>query len=115
MARRGGLNLLASGEKVQAFLSIATDTKVHQLSSSQAASWEERAGMALEAAGQSVIERRRAAATSSPAPSTPTPPPVAESQKSVAEQIRDLAALHAEGILSDEEFSAAKANLLSQM
>ena len=29
--------------------------------------------------------------------------------------IRDLAALHSDGILSDEEFAAAKANLLSQM
>jgi hypothetical protein len=111
----GGLNLLASKEKVQAFLSIATDAKVHQLSSTQATSWEEKAGMALEAAGQSVIERRRhgAAPPEAPVSAPPTSPDLG--QKSIAEQIRDLAALHADGILSDEEFSAAKANLLSQM
>ena len=111
----GGLNLLASKEKVQAFLSIATDTKVHQLSSSQAASWEEKQGMALEAAGQSVIDMRRHGSASPAAPNEPTPPAPVQEKKSVAEQIRELAALHADGILSDEEFSSAKANLLSQM
>ena len=109
----GGLNLLASGEKVEAFLSIATSAKVHQLSSSQAMSWEEKAGMALEAAGQSVIDMKRHAA---PVPAvSPRNDPPAPTQKSVAEKIRELAALHADGILSDEEFASAKATLLSQM
>jgi len=107
----GGLNLLASKEKVQAFLSIATSTKVHQLSSSQASASEEKMGMALEAAGQSVLDlRRNVAPTVAHQLASPAAVP-----KSVADQIRELAALHADGILSDEEFATTKASLLSQM
>lgn len=110
----GGLNLLASKEKVQAYLSIATDRTVHQLSSSQTSASEDKQGMAIEAAGQSVLDLKRHAPGAAPAPIV-MQQEAAPAAKSIAEQIRDLAALHADGILSDEEFATTKASLLSQM
>ena len=35
--------------------------------------------------------------------------------RSVADQLRDIAALHKEGILSDEEFAAKKSDLLKKL
>jgi Short C-terminal domain len=47
-----------------------------------------------------------------PPPAAPPPaaPPAAES--SMTDQLNQLAALHQQGVLSDEEFTAAKAKLL---
>jgi hypothetical protein len=47
-----------------------------------------------------------------PPPAAPSPaaPPAAES--SMMDQLNQLAALHQQGVLSDEEFTAAKAKLL---
>jgi hypothetical protein len=45
---------------------------------------------------------------------TPAVAPIAESTPSVADEILKLADLHAQGILTDEEFSAAKTKLLNQ-
>ena len=41
------------------------------------------------------------------------PPPVAPAAPDMTEQLRQLAQLKSQGILSDEEFTAAKAKLLS--
>lgn len=40
------------------------------------------------------------------------PPPAAPSQDAQTAQLQNLAALHAQGVLSDEEFAAAKAKIL---
>ncbi len=108
----GGLNLLASKEKIQAYLSIGTDKQVYQLSSSQSMASEQKAAMSLEAAGRAVLDAKRHSELVAPTAVQPASPPAPPAQKSVAEQIRELAALHSEGILSDEEFTAAKNRLL---
>ncbi|MGH3178334.1 MAG: SHOCT domain-containing protein [Streptosporangiaceae bacterium] len=46
------------------------------------------------------------------APSAAPPPPAAPSQSSaMLDQLNQLAALHQQGVLTDDEFSAAKAKL----
>jgi len=47
-----------------------------------------------------------------PPPPSPSPPPAAPSQSSaMLDQLNQLAALHQQGVLTDDEFSAAKAKL----
>ena len=47
-------------------------------------------------------------------PQQAPPPPVAPSQSSaMLDQLNQLAALHQQGVLTDEEFSAAKAKLFA--
>jgi len=51
-------------------------------------------------------------------PSPPPPPPAsgaAQSTEDIASQLEKLAALHDSGVLTDEEFAAKKAELLSRM
>ncbi|MEZ5145146.1 MAG: SHOCT domain-containing protein [Acidimicrobiales bacterium] len=43
----------------------------------------------------------------------PPPPPAAPSEGDVIEQLKQLGELHAQGILTDEEFAAQKAKLLN--
>ena len=99
----GGLSVFASGERIESFVSVATDRKVHKLGCTRAA------GVALEAAGKGVVEAAHGAATQ----------PVAVTQAAagltVAEQLRQLADLHKDGILTDEEFAAKRAVLLDRL
>lgn len=70
---------------------------------------EDNVGLALEAAGNSVLADLNA---------TPAPPAVTTQIAPVptaAERLRQIADRHKEGLLSDEEFSAAKAKLLEQL
>jgi len=60
---------------------------------------------------QAVADRDRPVA---PMASIPAPTPAAPAAPGLVEQIQQLAALHAQGILSDPEFAAAKARLLGQ-
>ena len=46
------------------------------------------------------------------APPAPEPPPPAAASSPMIDQLNQLATLHQQGILSDEEFAAAKAKLL---
>jgi hypothetical protein len=49
-----------------------------------------------------------------PPPQQAPPPPAAPSQSSaMLDQLNQLAALHQQGVLTDEEFSAAKAKLFA--
>ena len=49
-----------------------------------------------------------------PPPPSAAPPPAAPSQSSaMLDQLNQLAALHQQGVLTDEEFSAAKAKLFA--
>ena len=45
-------------------------------------------------------------------PPPQAPPPAAEPEDATTEKINELAALHASGALTDEEFAAAKAKAL---
>ncbi|MGH3154477.1 MAG: SHOCT domain-containing protein [Streptosporangiaceae bacterium] len=55
----------------------------------------------------SALEQQQAPA---PAPDVPAPAPAATSP--MLDQLNQLAALHQQGVLTDDEFSAAKAKLL---
>ena len=60
---------------------------------------------AMEAAAAQAVANAQAAA--------PPPAPAAAAAPDLMSQLNQLGTLHAQGILSDEEFSAAKAKLLS--
>jgi hypothetical protein len=55
------------------------------------------------------------AVTAPPSPAAPTPEPATPPISSAAEQLRELAKLRDEGILTPEEFEAKKAELLEKM
>ena len=88
-------------------LTIATDRKVHTLTTEgELLSGDDKAGRALEAAGQAVLDELLAAAPAgAAAPAVPD----------IADQIKKLADLHAAGVLTDEEYAAKKADLLDRM
>lgn len=129
-----GVAHLAGAEGRRAFLTIATDKQIHALTNQTGKKFigatnrgHNDVGMALEAAGNSVLKvggdplsasnsepfadggtrlaARQEVAALNPSATSPT----------LTERLRELAALHQDGILSDEEFSAAKAKLLSSL
>ncbi|HVX69983.1 MAG TPA: SHOCT domain-containing protein [Mycobacteriales bacterium] len=103
-----GLSKLASNENRFLFLTISTDRETYSLREKGGRSRDaDQVPMRLELAGQGILDAlaSKNAATPAPLASGPTPP-------SVADQLRDLAGLHQDGVLSDDEFAAAKAKLL---
>jgi Short C-terminal domain len=48
-----------------------------------------------------------------PPPPPPAPPPAQDASSSMIDQLNQLADLHQRGVLSDDEFAAAKAKLFS--
>lgn len=99
-----GLSKLASNENRILFLTISTDRETYSLHETGGMSrLQDQIAMKLELAGQGILDALGSRAPS--APSTPAP-------GSVADQLRDLAALHRDGVLTEEEFAAAKAKLL---
>jgi len=76
------------------------------------------AGLALEVAGNSVLGVVEVAAQEiAPEPQRPSDPQPAvvsppAAEPTLAGRLRELADLHKDGILSDDEFAAAKAKLL---
>lgn len=104
-----GVSTLYSSENLKTFLTIVTDGQTHSLQSQGASSY--KAAQALASAGTAVVQSAQAsqatAITSEPRPGVqPT------SHSSLTEQLREIASLHKDGILSDEEFQAAKGKLL---
>ena len=96
----------ASKQKRTLFLTIVTDRKVHTLQTEkEALSSDDKAGLALEAAGQAVLDSL--AASTAEAPAAPQP--------DAADQLKKLADLHAAGILRDDEFTSKKTDLLARM
>lgn len=61
---------------------------------------------AMDAAAAQAVANAQAAAP-------PAPAPAAAPSNDLMDQLTQLGALHAQGILSDDEFAAAKAKLLS--
>lgn len=117
-----GLAHLAGEAGRKSFLTIATDKAIHTLTNqshngfiSKSNKGHNDVGLALEAAGNSVLDVVDDAAHD----------PVLEPQSVVvgqaaagptlAERVRELAGLHKDGILSDDEFAAAKAKLLGEL
>lgn len=64
-----------------------------------------------EAARQAAAQQAAAQAAYQPPP-PPPPPPAAPAEDESIVKLKQLAGLHAAGILSDEEFAAAKARAL---
>jgi hypothetical protein len=121
----GGIAHVATAESRTSFLTITTDRQIHTLTNqvsngliSTVKKGQIQVGAALESAGNSALGvpglpdqalssvthpavESQAAAVGQPA-AAPT----------LSERLRELAELHKDGILSDEEFAAAKAKLL---
>lgn len=122
-----GIAHVASQGSRTSYLMIATDRQIYTLSNQipnsvglkTAKKSHVDVGLALEAAGNAVLgidnsltaDLRAGALPPVVQPeqavAAPTSPP------SLADRLRELATLHQEGILSDEEFASAKAKLLS--
>ena len=112
-----GLNLMTTPNKRgDMYLNITTDRKTYSLHMSPPIEREMKAMHKIASAGQGVLdalERQASApvATSSPTPAPRTQPPVA--QKSAVDELTKLVELHDKGALTDAEFSAMKAKLIS--
>lgn len=111
-------------------LSIATDSKIHLLTNMADNGFgiatvqreQEEVGRTLERIGNSIIDHSPSSLLS--APSLPQieasahrsghtiPPEQSTDSPSLSDRLRELASLHADGILDDAEFTAAKAKLL---
>lgn len=88
-----GVSKLAANENRHAFLTISTDREVYTLQDKGG-----RAHLKLEGAGQGILDALASKNAAAPAPPA----------QSVADQLRDLAGLHRDGVLSDDEFAAPK-------
>lgn len=122
-----GVAHLASNEARKTFLTIATDRQIHTLTNQRhngvmktSNKGHNEVGLALEAAGNAVLGIVEVP-TPDPVVTSPTPDvPQSDTSQALAnptigDRIRELAALHADGILSEEEFAAAKAKLLGSL
>lgn len=120
LAAAGVAHVVTTGSR-RAFLTIATDKAIHTLSNQSSNGFgvktsnkgHSEVGRALEAAGNTVLglaDPTNPPRALAPQPSTATQAPAVPT---LAERLRELASLHAEGILSDEEFAASKAKVLS--
>lgn len=118
-----GIAHVASNASRKSFLTIATDKAIHSLTNQTANSvglkmsnkGHNEIGRALEAAGIAVLgEARGGPAIDAPAATAPQPAGATQpaTPSTLSERLRELAGLHRDGILSDDEFAAAKAKLL---
>ena len=121
-----GIAHVASNAARKSFLTIATDKQIHTLTNQTTNSvglktsnkGHNDVGRALEVAGNAVlgvveVEPRPVVdapvIAAAPEPAGVTQPAAAPT---LSERLRELADLHKDGILSDEEFASAKAKLL---
>jgi hypothetical protein len=100
----GGLNLAVSNLRGNAFLNIITENQTHSIMVEAPTPSDLKALNVLVATGKSLAQR----SASSTSESTP-PAPAA---KDLATQLLELDGLHKSGVLTDQEFSAAKSRLL---
>ena len=98
MRRRGGLVRAAATTAVVAGTAGAVSHHQQQKYASQAEA--------------QAYEQQQAAAAAAPPPPQYAPPPAAPAEDPQMAQLQKLAELHTQGILSDEEFAAAKAKAL---
>lgn len=103
----GGLNMLSSNKRGDVYLTIVTDQQTHLLHVEAPPAWEMKAAKKLAGAALRVTpETENSPTTDQSVPPVGVPP--AGSLVSPAERLRQLADLHAEGLLSDEEFAAKR-------
>lgn len=114
-----GVSTLYSNENFKTFLTIVTEDNTFSLQAHGARTY--KVALSLATAGTALLE---SAAKGTPpsaaaAPTAQITPPTTQATgtsstpaSDLATQLRDLAALHEGGVLSDEEFAAAKARVL---
>ena len=120
-----GIAHLSSNAARKTFLTIATDKQIHTLTNQGSKSFgvktsnkgHDEVGRALEIAGMAVlgvVEVDPQAVAAPAIAAAPAPPPASQpaAVPTLTDRLRELADLHKEGILSDEEFAGAKAKLL---
>jgi hypothetical protein len=120
-----GIAHIAGAEGRKAYLTLVTDRQIHTLTNQTGKNplnSIKRAhgdvGLALEEAGNAVLTGGRvppqetASGSGGPSPSDMGGVGTAQAGPTLAERMRELAGLHVDGILSDAEFSSAKAKLL---
>lgn len=119
LAAAGVAHIASTGSR-RSFLIIATDKAIHTLSNQTHNGYIKTSNKGhievareLEAAANAVLGVSDPSSLPAIAePDAPLATPAA-SKPTMAERLRELAALHKEGILSDEEFATAKAALLA--
>lgn len=99
-----GVSTMYSSENFKAFLTIVTEGETHSFQAEGAQAY--KTALALATAGTALIQAPVSTQESPRAVEEPT------SRASLTEQLRELSALHAEGVLSDTEFESAKRKIL---
>jgi hypothetical protein len=119
-----GLAHLAGAEDRKSFLTIATDKEIHTLTNqihngfiNKVNKSHNEVGLVLESAANFILNAN-GVESREPVPSLasgarPVEVELAVAGPTVGERLRELADLHREGILSDDEFVAVKTKLLS--
>ncbi|PRZ12219.1 SHOCT domain-containing protein [Nesterenkonia sandarakina] len=111
-----GLNYLASNEKRTVFLTLVTDKRVHSLKATGGmARSADKTALGLEVAGRGVLGGLAAPTAATPVAAPKVAAMPAKKQDDVIEQIKRLGELHAAGVLSDEEFTLKKTDLLDRI
>lgn len=123
-----GIGYVAKAATGKSTLTIATDLTTHILTNEDTSGFfpvvrreQEGTGRALEQAGQAVASAwlshrgQEGTALTSGGPAPELPRRAVTESSSITEQLRDLAQLHNEGILSDSEFTVAKSRLLGNL
>jgi hypothetical protein len=120
-----GIAHVASNAARKSFLTIATDKQIHTLTNQTPNSvglktsnkGHNDAGRAIEVAGNAVlgvVEVEPQPVVDAPIAAAPEPAGAIQpaAAPTLSERLRELADLHKDGILSDEEFASAKAKFL---
>ena len=121
-----GLAHLSSNAARKTFLTIATDRHIHTMSNQSnrgvgikiSHRGHDDVGRALEIAGNAVLGVAEISPPTASVPAiaaspSPLPPPgQSTATPTLTDRLREMAVLHKDGILSDEEFTNAKAKLL---
>ncbi|MBE1514284.1 SHOCT domain-containing protein [Nesterenkonia halotolerans] len=117
-----GIAHLAKNEARKSFLTIVTDKEIYTLINqvhngvmNRSLKGHNEVGLVLETAGNSVIDIVDVAAPQAPTEphQVETHPAPTATSPTLSERLRELADLHRDGILSDDEFTAAKTKLLA--
>lgn len=119
-----GIAHLAKNEARKAILTIVTDKEIYTLINQihngymkKVAKGHNEVGLVLENAGNSVLDIVEVATPEAPPEphQVETHPAAAAPRPTLSERLRELADLHRDGILSDDEFTAAKTKLLAEL
>jgi len=101
------LNAFSTIKGARLSLTIVTDKKMHYFSPLSVSELDVESYQKILAAGTAVLDQIQLRTIAATAPETPVAP-TAE----LGTQLKQISDLHAQGVLSDDEFAAAKAKLL---